>query len=318
MESLFFYPKLTENLKDECGLSASKYVFSYSYQEKVFELNQKGSSTIKLLDPLEIWTIEDEGISFSKTITIAYPQLLFGKNGIACQGASIGICRMWTNKKLTQTGCIMPEKDLETETGRTCVFNHSFAPGSITGDLELSVVMYIKQRADEINSGVEKLVNEEGVTIGEIETITLDFNSVYMEFPIEELNNRNDPLWWVEFSQWDDPKVDMFSRENICLYLNSYYDACPMVGETIRNLDLLIDILATTYYLIFERIAEDQEDLKATQQNLGLENYSICSIMHQFLETCPNPELLLFGNPEKLLKGLQINIRKMLEEGDGQ
>ena len=80
----------------------------------------------------------------------------------------------------------------------------------------------------------------------------------------------------------------------------------------------MIDILATTYYLIFEKIGENQDDLKATQQNLGLEYSSICSIMHQFIESCPNPELLLFENPEGLLKGLQINIRKMLEEGDEQ
>lgn len=316
MENLNFYPKLTSELKEACGLSVGKYIFTYFFQDNSYGLKQKGTSAIKLSDPLEIWKIENEGISFSKTITIAYPRLLYGVNGIACQGASLGICIMWTNKTLTQTGCILPESDIETETGRTCCFNYSFEPGIIKGDLELSVILYIKKKADSLLPSEEKLVNEEGVTVGDIETVVLDFNSIYMEFPIEEYNSPNEPLWWVYFSQWEDPKVDLFDRENICLYLNPYYAACPMVGEEIKNLDLLIDIMATTYFMIFKKIEEDPEDMKATQQNLGLENNSICSIMHQFIESCPVP--LHFESQEALLKSLQINIRKLLEEGDDQ
>ena len=79
---------------------------------------------------------------------------------------------------------------------------------------------------------------------------------------------------------------------------------------------MLIDIMATTYLLVFQKIGEDPEDMKATQQNLGLENDSICSIMHQFIESCPEP--LHFESQEALLKSLHINIRMMLEEGDDQ
>ena len=175
---------------------------------------------------------------------------------------------------------------------------------------------YIKQKAETVLPGEEKLINETGVTIGEIETVVLDFNSIYMEFPIEEYKSPDEPLWWVYFSQWEDPKVDLFDRENLCLYLNPYYSACPMVGEEIKNFDLLIDILATTYFMILKKIEENPDDMKATQQNLNLETNSICSIMHQFIESCSAP--LHFESPEALLKSLHINIRKMLEEGDGQ
>ena len=120
MENLNFYPKLTSELKEACGLSVGKYIFTYFFQDNSYGLKQKGTSTIKLSDPLEIWKIENEGISFSKTITIAYPRLLYGVNGIACQGASLGICIMWTNKTLTQTGCILPESDTRCLTIKTC------------------------------------------------------------------------------------------------------------------------------------------------------------------------------------------------------
>lgn len=314
MNNIYFYQTLTDKLKVDCGISVNKYVFTYDYQDSRYALNQKGSNTIKLSDPLEIWNIETEGITFSKTVSIAYTHMLYGANGIACKKAAIGICIIWTNKSLTQTGCILPESDIVTDTGRVCTFNHTFDPGTIKGDLELSVILYLKNKADYIFEGEEKLNNEEGVEIGTIETVVLDFNSIYMEFPIEEFKSPDEPLWWVYFSQWEDPKVDIFDRENLCLYLNPYYSDCPMVADQIKNLDLLIDIMATTYLLIFEKIAENPDDLKATKQNIGLENNSICSIMHQFIESCTVP--LLFESQELLLKSLQTNIRIMLREDD--
>ena len=71
-----------------------------------------------------------------------------------------------------------------------------------------------------------------------------------------------------------------------------------------------MDILAQTYLMIFLRLSDD--DLKATRQNIGLTNNSICSILHQFIEGCY--EELHWESPEKLLKSLQVNIRMKLKE----
>ena len=316
MASLKFYPTLTDEWRNDAGINVEKYIFSYLYGGEECGLKQKGSSSIKLSDPLEIWKVEDEGLSFRKKLTIAYPQLLYGAAGIACQNAEIGICIIWTNNQLTLTGCILPEKDITTPTGRICEFSYSFGPGQITGDLELSVCLYIKKKADSVLPGEENLMNEEGVSIGELERVVIDFTSAYMEFPIEEYASENEPLWWVEFSQWEDPKtIELFSKENICIYLNPNYSACPMTDGNIQNLDLLVDILSTTYLMMFNRLSE--YDLKATIENIGLERNTICSILHQFIESC-NATELRFESSEKLLKSLQINIRKKLTEGDEQ
>ena len=84
-------------------------------------------------------------------------------------------------------------------------------------------------------------------------------------------------------------------------------------GGSIKNIDLLIDILAQTYLLIFERLSDD--DLRATKLNIGLTSNSICSILNQFIENCNEVELD-WGSSERLLKTLQINIRSMLTRGD--
>lgn len=312
MDNFRFYPTLTEELADNAGCSVEKYSFSYYSGQWAYELKQKGRSTIKLTDPLEIWKIENDGLKVEKQVQIAYPNFLYGKDGIVCSEAELGICIIWTNKTLTQTGCFMPESDIITPSGRVCSFEFEFDPGSISGDLELSVILYVRKKADNVYDGEQNLMNEEGVSVGVLETVFLDFNSIYMEFPIEEFKSENEPLWWVEFSQWEDPKsVETFSKDNVCLYLNPYYPTCPMTDGDIKNLDLLIEILSMTYFMIFSRLSE--EDLVATRNDINLEPGSICSVLHQFILDCDD---LRFETPEKLLKSLQMNIRKRLTEDD--
>ena len=317
MEKMLFYPTITSDMIDSCGISVDKYNFTYTYQDKHYGLQQKGTATIKLTDPLDIWKVESEGLTIDKTVRIVYPDMLKGKEGIACKEAELGICIIWTNKKLTQTGIIHPLSDITTPQGRTCKLNYTFDAGRISGDLELSLAVYIKKKAHNLAEDETDLINETGVTVGEIERVVLDFSNIYMEFPIEEFKSETEPLWWVEFSEWEDPKtIDLFTKDSLCLYLNPYYEACPApstreMGNSIKNFDLMVDILAQTYLMIFQRLSDD--DLKATRQNVGLTNNSICSILHQFIEDCGEDELH-WESPEKLLKSLQIVIRKRLQE----
>ena len=311
MNELSFFPVLTEELIEACGCRCSKYTFSYNDANQEQELKQSGKNTVKLSEPSDSWKVEQDGLILKKEVRIAHPHLLYGKRGIAPQGTQIGICIIWTNRFLTQTGYILPVVDNTTPTGRTCTFRHEFLPGEIKGDLELSLVIYLKEQAKDIVAGENHLINEAGVTLGDIETLSLDFNSIYMEFPIEECNAKDQPLWWVEFSQWEDPRVDLFSKENICLYLNTAYDDCPMVGESIKNLELLIQIISTTYLLIFKKL--NDEELHDTKNDVGLNPNSICSIMHQFIL---GGEPLHWESDESLLKSIQQNVAKMLKEGD--
>lgn len=312
MGNLVFYPSLTDELMNRCGCVSEKYTFFYYRNNTENQLLQKGKAVVKLEDPLDLWKLKEDGIVFRKKVVIAYPDFLHGLDGVACKDAEIGICIIWTNNRLTQTGHILPKFESITATGRVCMFEHFFKPGEIDGDLELSLIMYIKRPAETTYSGEEILMNEEGVSIGEIDNIVVNFDSIYMDFPIEELFSETGPLWWVEFSDWENPKVsDLFSKDNICLYLNPFYASCPMTDGKIKNLDLLIDILASVYMLMFKRLSE--ADLTATRNGTGLEPNSICSVLHDFIGKCKIEELR-FETPESLLKTLQVNIRALFSE----
>lgn len=315
MQDICFYSQLTPELLESCGYSSDKYIFTYRYQGQTHGLQQMGTTTLKLTDPLDIWDIETDGIHLEKTVRIAYPKLLYGPDGIACREAEIGICIIWTNRKLTQTGIILPISDVTTAQGRVCRFDYSFLPGRIAGDLILEISMYIKQSAPNTNADEENLANDIGVSLGIAEDLVVDFNDTIMTFPIEEFPSDTEPLWWVEFSEWEDPKrTDLFTRDNVCLFLNPKYESCPVPSVTdnsIKNFDLLIDILAQTYLMMFARLTED--DMRATRLGLDLEPNSICSVLHQLIEECNELDGLRFDSPQLLLKSLQVNIRRKLE-----
>ena len=316
MENLKFYPTLTDELLDSAGCKTDKYIFSYISGENEFGLKQKGSSTIKLSDPLELWNIERDGITLKKKVSFAYPNQLFGKDGVACRNAEIGICIIWTNYELTQTGCILPETDISTPSGRICEFVYTFEPGEIKGDLDLSVCAYIKKSAVDVAADEHALMNEEGVSVGEIESVVLDFNSTHMEFPIEEFSSDKEPLWWLEMSEWEDPRtIETFTKENICLYLNPYYPACPMTDGNIKNIDLMIDILASAYFMIFRALSDEDRKAIRDLEPKDFAPNSICGILSYFVRQC-NATNLRFDSDQSLMKTLQMNIRKMLTEGD--
>ncbi len=318
MSALNFYPKITKELMDDCGFSIGKYDFFYRTPEGTkIELSQKGKSTIKLEDASESWKVEMEGLSLSKRIRVEYPRLLFGKSGIICQNAEIGMCIIWTNNTLTQTGHILPADTNaeEDDSGVTYRFDHTFLPGEISGDLSLDVILYVKRRADELLEGEENLINKEGVSLGVVESVSLDFNSAFMDFPIEEFSANGQsfkdiPLCWIEFPGWDDPKVDLFNKETVCIYLNRDNPACPLAGERIKNEELLIEIISTSYYMIFQKLSD--EDLILAKGEKGYQPYSTCSILHEFIKDCKYD--LRWESSESLKKSIQINVEAKFRE----
>lgn len=315
MDSLSFYPTLTEELLDKCGCVCDKYDFSYLIEGSYRSLRPRGKNTVKLEDSLESWKIENDGLRICRQITIESPSYLYGKNGLLCSEASLGICIIWNNKTLTQMGYIKPESIVNKGESLVCNFKHEFLPGEIKGDLVLDTVLYVQKEAENVHPGEEHLINEAGVTIGTIDSIALDFDSFYMDFPIKEVKDPNMPLWWLELNQWDDPTQDPFNEDYVCLYLNSHYSFCPKVGDTIKNVDILVEIVSTAYLMIIKKI-EEMGYLVPTLDGNNLEVGSISQAMYYFYTSC-DPALKL-ESIDLLQKTIRINIERMLKGGQSE
>lgn len=311
MENLHFYPTITEEILTNAGCTCGKYDFSYKIEDQYKALRPKGKSMIKLEDSLETWKVENDGLRLSRQISFEYPEFLYGDNGVAPRDSKLGVCIIWINRNLTQMGYILPVSEVNTNGRLIYNFLHEFEPGAIKGDLQLDTVLYLKKSAGEIEDSEKNLVNITGVTVGTIDAISLDFDSLYMDFPIRDVKEKDQPLWWIEFNQWEDPTRDSFSEDTICLYLNSYYDYCPKVGDTIKNIELLIEIISTAYLMIFEKIRDMGEQYFInTIDGIDLEPGSISMIMNYFYRGC-DPSLRT-ESIDVMQKTIRINIEKML------
>lgn len=313
MENLYFFPTITEKMLDEAGCYCSKYEYSYSIEGSYHSLKAKGKNIIKLEDSLESWKIEDDGLRIIRQVTLEYPKILKGKDGVACENAEIGICIIWTNRMLSQMGYILPVSVVKSGLGEQYNFRYEFPAGEIKGDLSLETVIYIKTAAKNVKADEMHLINEAGVTVGAVDTVSLNFENAYMDFPIKDVKDPNQPIWWLELKQWEDPRYDVFDEDNICLYLNSYYDYCPKVGDKIKNIELLIEIISTAYMMIILKI-DEMGFLNDTLNDVNLEPRSISKVIFYFYKNCAVP--LKYESIESLHKTIHQNIDIMLRGGD--
>ncbi len=310
---MFFYPTLTDELKDAAGISSMPYTFSYSVEGIDYKLVGKGKSVVKFDD--EAWKIERDGLRIRRRVVVEYPDVLHGGLGIACSDAELGLCIIWTNRSLTQMGTILPQNEYESDSSKIYEFDYEFAPGTLKGDLNLEMQLYIRKPAINIQSDEKSLMNDEGVTVGIIDETHLDFGNMYMEFPITEVNNKKLPMWWLELSDWSEPKEDLFNEDNLCIYLNTAYESCPRLGDTIKHADVLIDIITTAYVMLFKRVM-DCGCLADTINDVGLEQGSISKILFYFKDSCENE--IDFSTEERMHKSIWMNVADMIYGGDEQ
>lgn len=320
-KEILFYPTLTRKLSKEAGITLSDILFSYTdgpggTEEHLLDRDTlRGGKEIELKDRRKVWDVETRGVTINRTISIADTSVLKGPRGIVCSDAEIYPCCFWTCDTLTEKGCILPERS-----GNDFIFNHTFAPGELKNSLGLRFALYLARKAENVADGEKHLMNDPGVTLGELETTVVNFDETRLKFPIKTRKDKNMPLWWIDISAWEDPcTLNRFDdRESFCVYLNPYYASCPGIpekaGEPVKNPGVLVDILATVYLILFQKLSG--EDLKATIENVELTPGSICSVLHEFINSCPEG-LACIGSPRenagRLHRSLQQNIRKIFE-----
>lgn len=310
---MYFYPTLTDELIETAGISSTAYAYSYQIEDIDTKLIGKGKNVVKFDD--EAWKVERDGLRIRRRIVIEYPTVLYGSTGIACSDAELGICIIWVNRSLTQMGTILPANEYMTDASKVYEFDYEFMPGTLKGDLSLEMQLYIKKAAEEVLSDEKSLMNDEGVTVGVIDEINLDFGSMYMDFPIAEINNKKQPMWWLELSDWSEPKEDLFNEDNLCIYLNTAYESCPKLGDTIKNADVLIDIVTTSYVMLFKKVM-DCGCLADTINDVGLEQGSISKILFYFKDSCEID--IDFSAEERMHKTIWMNVANMINGGDEQ
>lgn len=316
MGSLTFYPRLTDEMVERAAPSSTPVALSYyGVDGQLIKLDDYplGHSSY-VGDERDNWKPQLDGLNMELAITIAYPLYLKGPEGVIPSCADYGICLLWSSKKMSLSGCMVPSKRSDEEQGTVFEFRKEFEPGELAGDISISVQLYLKDasRKENLFLGEEMLANERGMMLGELFGKTeFKFEDDSAEFPIAEFSDPEGPLWKIEFGLWTDPRVDRFSEENIRLLLNRAWEECPRsTDKGYENMVLLAEIMAQAYYLTFEKVkvfdGEIWNELMCGSE--GFESGSICKVLHWFASAASDS--FCWNTPE----GMMISIKRRVDQ----
>lgn len=312
MSNVHFFPRLTEELVEKSGYRTTEYELSYmspSGDDSHLALSKGRVRTAS--DPVDVWQLRKDGLTIEKTVIIEYPKELKGPFGVAPVGARILPCILWTNQRLSLAGVVTPVETMESPR-LACTFKHVFEPGSLSGDLTLELALYVCSAAAELEPGEEFLMNEPGVLLGFLEKpVVIDFDGSSMDFPIEEFEDPDGPLWRMQFEPWSDPREDLFSSASLALLLNVRHPDCPkIISGKVNNQALLQEILCEAYFLIFEKVRDFQDDSAWGDMisDTDLVPDSICSTLHWFSQRGEDP--FDWTTPE----GRMLSIKRIVDQ----
>ena len=172
------------------------------------------------------------------------------------------------------------------------VKDHTFVEGEIEkefscaklrGDIEFSVVLYIAE-AGTPEKDETHLANEEGYVLGEFDNFILRLDGTGSLFPVFEVYEKDQPLWYVR-CDWTDPLSDSFA-ESVSINLNTAHKNFKYIDRTQKTFcaQLLVEVMSAALCCIIEKIRSE----KYLEQILGneeLEQGSIGEVIRYFANT---------------------------------
>ena len=303
---IFLYPSLTDELKENI-FQAKRYEFFYTHADGLDrELDYEASeinSTVNCLKTDGIWSADKHNLSVKRSIALKGFRNLFGSDGLACKNARLGLSVVWTSSDSRQRGAESVMDFGVSDADFDEKHDHTFAEGeidfefpvaSIRGDVSLAVVLYIAKAGipsqDEMH-----LANEEGLVLGLLDTFVLRIDGTGSLFPVFEVYEPNQPLWYVR-CDWTDPLSDPFS-ESVSIIINTAHKNYKYIDRSQRTFcsQLLVEAMSSALCCIIEKIRSE----KYLDQILGeeeLESGSVGEVIRYFAHTLEWD----FTTPDKL------------------
>lgn len=311
------YPKLSHNLFIKTGYCSATYEFYYHDQGVIRRLRSDTADTsntrnavLKLEDDACRWHPENDDLIARYMSIINVPSFLFGENGLASRnGGVIGLALMWMDSEASQRGAVpVGEITSESQGPAKIEAEITFSPGHLRGDLILRTIIYLKKPG--IPDENERfLASQTGTILGVLDDTKVIIDGNGSVFPVCEVSYPGEPLWWVQCS-WEDPRVDSFTDDNFCLYLNTAHRDYPLLNGwgSPKNSALFLEVICSTLQILITKVLDDDVASNDTIQGNCLQPNSISSMVNYLLHA--------FGinyerdNPETMAR----NIRKALKK----
>lgn len=286
---ILLFPFLNEELQKKIRFQKSSFNFYYKNKKnEEHELNgepvEAQSSIYCIKDEEGIWTQDDYNFCFRRHYCLRTFQCLFGAAGIACKSARLGLAIVWTSTDSKQRGVIPVSTFGYSDVIMEKVAEKEFEVAQLRGEVVFSTILYIADAGtpdfDELH-----LANTKGYVLGKLEDYTIKLDGNGSIFPVFEVSEPGQPLWYVR-CDWIDPTADLFA-DCISINFNTAHKNYRYINKNEKVFDpqLLSEIMASAISIIVEKVRFQSAYWDQIMENDSLEQGSVGQALYYFMET---------------------------------
>lgn len=287
--SILLFPSLNDELISRIRFQKQRFNFFYTDKnEEEYELVDEPIEAMSLINAIKdergVWTQDDNNLCFRRKYCLRTFQCLFGENGIACSDALLGLGIQWTSPDSRQRGVISigtfgaGDQILEVEAEK------KFGKAQLRGEVNFSTILYIAKAGNPTESEMH-LANTEGYVLGELDSYTIKLDGTSSTFPIYEVSEPGQPLWYLK-CDWYDPTADSMA-DCVSINFNTAHKNYAYLDRENKNYDsqLLAEIMASAITLLIEKVRLEQGYWEQIMQGESLETGSVGQAIYYFMET---------------------------------
>ncbi|WP_404354878.1 hypothetical protein LG291_14580 [Cytobacillus firmus] len=256
------------------------------------------------------WEFRYSGIFIEGEIILNNPDFLFGRNGLVGDGATIGVALQIASKKSAQQ-YIRPIGEICKGSGPSTVieFEEELSKKLFYGSFSINICLYVK-KAD--TTSILGKANIPGMMLGNIVEQVINIDGTMSTLPIQKIYDPAKPLWYVEYDI-DDPTIDPFDTEHVCIYFNSAHPGFKYLEKQDSQVGnyLQTEVMASALTLIITYV-KSLPEWDYIKQGDNLEEGSIGSAIHYFKKTFN----WNFESPEQLSESIRMYFETLGEENN--
>ncbi|MCP3027017.1 hypothetical protein [Halobacillus sp. A5] len=302
--SIFFHRIIDEKLFNKIGFTSQPFTAFYKNEDGE-EIHMKTEpvegqvGTQQIVDPRIQWDPAVNNISLNKEMILLNPEFLFGENGIASEEEMLGVAIRWFSRESSQRRVIpLTEFSVRDKGPLSFVADFEIEEGIVRGNVTFETFIYV---AKVTTTDYSNRSARDGITLGTLESTNIMLDGDASMFPIVEVNDSSQPLWWVECN-FTEPLYDQFAEENVAIVLNMGHKFSKklLLENGINSSPLFTEIIASGLQIIIERVKESG-DWPSILINRNTEPGSIGEAVFYFINTL-NWDI---GSPESLAKSIR-------------
>jgi len=281
--AVFFRTLDNTDVWKEVGFSLGEPVVSYEKEGMIMGLTaERDSSGVTVKDKDGVWNISEDGLLLIRALTVLSPGKLFGNDGIAKPNFVLGIAAIVSSVYSNRMEVFDCAEINNNTQGVNQILSIALDRKKYRGSVTIKTILYLKEK----NKEIPGYASSQGTLLGVIDTIDIDMSDKRYLFPVLEIDDPEEPLWWVE-CKWTDAAEDLFTSENVCIILNrgnKSYKFIDVDGEFLVPA-FLADVISSAIQMIVEKAMKNVAEWNKIETESNLINGTVAYMLRYIITT---------------------------------